>query len=223
MSKYEDHPIAATFPILVDSELHELAEDIRKNGLLNDILIYQGKILDGRNRYRACKIAGVQPTTCQYAGRDPVGHVVSLNLYRRQLRESQRAMVAAKIATLGEGRPSKTVSIDTVPTRGEAAKMLNVGEASVGRAKQILIKSPELAERVSAGEITVYAAQQEIKREAEPITPDGPEQKETSEQIPNEGMAWAKKAIKCLEKIQQNDAQKKRAYSHIQHWLSLRH
>jgi hypothetical protein len=60
----------------------------------------------------------------------------------------------------------------------------------------------------------------EAQENQEPISPEGPAT--TEEPAPCEGMAWAEKAIKCLEKIKHNDAQKKRAYNFVRHWLSLR-
>jgi len=84
--------------------------------------------------------------------------VVSLNLHRRHLDESQRAMVAAKIATLPAHRPAETAPIGAV-TQDTAADMLNVGRRSVQRAREVLDRgAPELVEAVQRGEVSVSAA-----------------------------------------------------------------
>jgi ParB-like chromosome segregation protein Spo0J len=62
MSKpLEPHQLAALFPELPPEELNLLARDIKTRGQLEPIIVYKGLILDGRNRYRACQIAGVKP------------------------------------------------------------------------------------------------------------------------------------------------------------------
>ena len=99
------HPYADLFPLLEGAELQSLADDIATNGLREKIWLYEGKILDGRNRWAACKLAKVEPQTREYRGSDPLGLVVSLNLKRRHLNESQRGMIAARLATLKQGRP----------------------------------------------------------------------------------------------------------------------
>jgi hypothetical protein len=71
-------------------------------------------IYDGRNRYRACAAAGVEPTLTTYTGADPLGHVLSLNFHRRHLTVSQKSLVFAKIATLERGRPSENTAIAVI-------------------------------------------------------------------------------------------------------------
>jgi hypothetical protein len=67
------------------------------------IVIFEGKILDGRNRYKACELANVEPIYRPYFGDDPLEYVVSLNLHRRHLTTSQKAMVAVEITNLKQG------------------------------------------------------------------------------------------------------------------------
>jgi len=91
----DSHPIANVWPSLNDQELEDLAEDIKANGLHHPVVLYEGKILDGRNRAKACELAGVALKTTKYRGEDPVGYAVSLNEKRRHLSSSQRAALAA--------------------------------------------------------------------------------------------------------------------------------
>src|ERR1700733_14887339 len=104
----EFHPLANIFPLMDENELKRLTEDIRKNGQREPIKLYEGKILDGRNRYRACVRLGIDPVTEEYTGNDALDYVVSRNMFRRHLNESQRAWAALKITTLrrGDGQAS---------------------------------------------------------------------------------------------------------------------
>ena len=91
------HPVAAIFPMMLESEFQELKEDILKNGLIEPIWTYQNKIVDGRNRYLACKKLGIKPRFKKWAnnnGSTLVDFVISLNLKRRHLNASQKAMSA---------------------------------------------------------------------------------------------------------------------------------
>ena len=94
----EFHEIANIFPLLESGDLQALANDIRISGLKTPILLFDGSILDGRNRYRACEIAGVAPRFETFQGDKTaaLSHVWSLNFQRRHLNSSQAAIADAK-------------------------------------------------------------------------------------------------------------------------------
>jgi len=141
-------------------EFKGLKEDIEENGQLEPILIdaKTGTIIDGRNRYEACLELDIIPVCEPWEGDDPVSFVVSKNLHRRQLSESQRGMVAARIANLKRGRPELNISIDLF-TQPDAAKALNVSVPTVKRAKEVLAEgAPSLVQAVDSGEVAVSTA-----------------------------------------------------------------
>jgi N6-adenosine-specific RNA methylase IME4 len=157
-SPLEFHPLADIFPLLEGYELAGLVDDIRAHGLHEPVVLYQGRVLDGRNRLRACEAAGVPCRFETYTGDDPISYVVSLNLRRRHLDESQRAMVAAKLATLKHGGDRSKSPIGDLP-QAEAAELLNVGKRSVERAAEVRDHgAPELVSAVEHGAVSVSAA-----------------------------------------------------------------
>jgi hypothetical protein len=158
------HPLADIFPLIEGSDYDALVADIKANGLLEPIWIYEDKILDGRNRWRACKDAKIEPKTREYKGKDALGFIVSLNLKRRHLNESQRGMVGARIANLGEGRPDKTTASIEAVSQPKAAVLMNVGRASIQRAKQVIERgTPELVKAVDSGRMPVSVAERLTK------------------------------------------------------------
>jgi N6-adenosine-specific RNA methylase IME4 len=157
MNDISFHELANIFPLIEGKEFQDLVDDIQANGLSEPILLYEGKILDGRNRYRACLEAFVNPTFQTYSGDNPLAKFISLNLKRRHLDESQRAMVAARIATLPKGANQHSPIGE--PSQAEAADMLNVGKRSVERAREVLEEgAPELVSAVERGAVSVSAA-----------------------------------------------------------------
>jgi len=161
---YEVHPAATLFPLIEGDAFRALVDDIKARGQeVPVVLDRDGRLLDGRNRARACQALGVDVKETRYAGDDPYGFVVSHNMHRRHLTESQRAMVAAKLANLGNGRPKETPPIGGVSptpiTTESAAKSLNVSTTSVERARSVRDHgTPELQQSVEKGEISVSKA-----------------------------------------------------------------
>jgi ParB-like chromosome segregation protein Spo0J len=187
--KVEVHPAAELFPLMSHTELSQLAEDIRAHGQREPCLVYQGQLLDGRNRWRACELLGLAPKVCKIKEShkfDPLQYVLSKNLRRRHLSQSQRAMVAARAKSLyqkrarqrqseggklggklaGRGR-SKTTA-DRVPenlpeasrdSRDQAGAGLKVSGKSVDHATTVLTRgSRKLQLAVDAGQVAVSRA-----------------------------------------------------------------
>lgn len=160
------HEYADIFPMLPLEELDTLAADIAANGLLEPITIYEGKVLDGRNRYVACLNVAVDPRLTQYTGDDPLGFVVSKNLHRRHMNEAQRSVIAAKLANMPVGRNwanSANLQNNQTVTQAEAATMLNVSPRSVASVKAIERDAPDLLLAMESGELSVNAAMREVK------------------------------------------------------------
>lgn len=193
MTDYRFHSAADIFPLMEGEALQALAEDIKREGLLTAIELLDGKIIDGRNRWNACKIAGVEPQFVNVTDvADPVAYVLSLNLHRRHLNESQRAMVggrakehyaaeAEKRLHLSQGRGQKgPANLPEVKgdSRDQAGAAVNVSGKSVDAASFVLKHGvPELAAAVDRGDVSVSAAAEVAKlpkKQQELIVISGP-------------------------------------------------
>jgi hypothetical protein len=170
------HPICLLFPELPKQELDDLAADIKEKGLFNAIVLYQDKILDGRNRYNACEIAGVEPRFVEWSGGSPLEWVVSENLVRRHLFSSQRAVLALDLLPLLEGEAAQRQRLSSGRGKKVAKKLAKVGNGGgngggksskaaarltktnstyIEAAKNIHKLAPELLEKVRSGVIKI--------------------------------------------------------------------
>lgn len=179
------HPVADLFPLLGEDELAELAADIRANGLHEPITLdVERRILDGRNRYRACLIADVEPRTTVYRGDDPIGFAVSMNLRRRHLSVGQKAMLALRLEPMYAAEASARVGgrprgdepkpradpreVKARRSDERAAKAVGTKGRNVAAAKRVSEKAPDLAAKVEADELALDRADRIIRdREAE--------------------------------------------------------
>jgi hypothetical protein len=151
------HCLGAIFPRLREKEFEALAKDIKEHGLLEEIVLFEGKVLDGWNRHLACRKAGVEPKYIDYAGGDPLGFVISRNIRRRQLTAGQLALAAARVSTLPIGS-NQYYSHEGLPI-GTAAKLFGIGERSVARAKVVLGKGIKgLIDAVESGQLKISHA-----------------------------------------------------------------
>lgn len=179
----QPHPVAELFPLMEGEEYQRLVDDVRSNGLREPVWLHpDGRVIDGRNRVRACADAGLPVRTRTWDGSGSlVELVVSLNLHRRHLDKSQRAMVALaveeRLAEEAEARRREAISrarreetVEIVPpsqpdkSREQAGKLVGVSGRYVQDAKAVRDKAPELAQRVAAGGMTIPEAKKEIRQ-----------------------------------------------------------
>ena len=78
-SEPEFHPLANLFPLMEGEDFDKLVQDIREHGLREPITLHEGKVLDGRNRHRACIAAGKGPRYRHLQDDDPLSFVISRN------------------------------------------------------------------------------------------------------------------------------------------------
>lgn len=158
MEQLKFHPVSEIFPSMPPAEFDALVADITANGLREPIHVMGNSVVDGRHRYRACLQAGVEPQFVVVPDdTDLNALVISLNLRRRHLDESQRAMVAARLANLPVG--SNQHAQICAPSQDSAAEMLNVSRRTVQHARAVLEHgAPELATAVDSGVIAVSSA-----------------------------------------------------------------
>jgi ParB-like chromosome segregation protein Spo0J len=182
MEIYKIHELASKLPEMSVEEFETLKESIKVNGLLQDIILWESKVLDGRHRYKACQELDVKPKFREYTGSTPVAYVIAQNVNRRHLTPSQRAVLAVellpdieaeaasrKAASLKQNAKKTNVlpiasnEANGEPTEQEskgksasiAAKLLDVSTTSVERAKRAKDEVPEKWEAIKNGTETV--------------------------------------------------------------------
>jgi ParB-like chromosome segregation protein Spo0J len=147
------HPLANRFPLMEGEELDALVADIRKHGLRESIILFEGKILDGRNRYRACIEAGAEPAySKRFTGTqaDAVAFVISANIHRRHLTPAKRREV---IATLLLSDPTKSDRRIAEETRSN--------RTTVGQVRK---------ELESSGDVSIVDTRTDTKGRSQPAT-----------------------------------------------------
>lgn len=172
------HEATSIFPMLGKKGLEDLATSIREGGQILPAVVHEGKLLDGRNRAKACELAGVELWTREWDGEGgtPLRYIIASNLTRRQLTPGQKAVAAAKAlpffeaeakerkATSGPGKyggePLGIKRPEAVKGRAteRAAEEFGSSAASVKRAKRLLREAPGEAEKVESGDKTLGSA-----------------------------------------------------------------
>lgn len=163
------HKLAKLFPLLDEVELRALADDIKKNGLIEPIWTFEDQILDGRNRFNACEAIGVKPKFQEYKGSDPVAFVIAINILRRHLSPWQLAILASEPALIEhyreQAKERETLGKAKLPDPSMAGQVRDQAGAAVGvsgkyveYAMKIRELAPELVEPSKAGKLDAITA-----------------------------------------------------------------
>ena len=173
MNEYQLHPLCTLFPRMTGQEFQSLADDIKANGQREPIILHEGMILDGGNRYRACLEAGVEPSFMEFGGENLVSYVLSANLHRRHMTPGQQAAIVASAqdwaSAHGRGgdrksNQSQAVDFDTVEKRAAASGVSRVTQM---KADKVAKEDPELAKKVAQGEVSLPEAVKKVSPKKE--------------------------------------------------------
>ena len=163
---YELHPLCTLFPRVSGAEFDALVADIKANGIMQPIVLHDGMILDGGNRYRACLEAGVEPTFTDFSGENIVSFVLSANLHRRHLSPGQQAAIVASAqdwaSAQSVGRPDKWCNVAPFSTTADRAAESGASLRTQKMADKVAKADPELAKQVAHGEISLPKAVEKI-------------------------------------------------------------
>lgn len=172
------HEVANLFPMMNDDEYAALVADIHQHGQREPIWIYDDQIIDGRNRWLACRDLGIQPATREYTGPSDmatlIAFVVSLNLKRRHLDKGQLAFVGIDIekALAEDARKRQGARNDITErfpesvsgeARQQAAAIVGTNAHYITDAKKVAAVAPDLAQEVRSGAMSLPEAKREIK------------------------------------------------------------
>jgi predicted HicB family RNase H-like nuclease len=176
----EFHSVANIFPMMTGKEFEALKQDILTNGLKEPIWLYEGKIIDGRNRYLACLETGTKPIFREYNGNesDLIDFVISLNIYRRHLNTSQKACLAVdimpvleqrtkenlskKMSAIRKGETEVSAKLQNLNSSQAASKIFGVSERYIFDAKKLHKESELLFGDVKAGKLTLQQAKKQL-------------------------------------------------------------
>lgn len=162
---YELHPLCTFFPRIEGAEFAALCEDIRINGQREPIVLLDGMVLDGGNRYRACVEAGIEPRFVEFEGGDAVAFVLSANLHRRHLSVGQHAAIVASVTNWATAQPAyrpKAGNVAPLQTVADRAALSGASERTQKTADKVAKADPELAKAVGQGKTTLAKAAVQI-------------------------------------------------------------
>ncbi len=127
------HDEALATPRMLEVQYEALKADIEQNGQLDPVVIYRGKIVDGRHRFLILNELNIKTITCfkmpNNATLSDIKKLVRSKETRRHETATQLAISALRHITKSNEKM----------TQAEASKMFGVGPKAIGFAKKILV------------------------------------------------------------------------------------
>jgi site-specific DNA-methyltransferase (adenine-specific) len=189
------HEVTNIFPLMSEQESDSLEADIAANGLRESVWMYKGKVIDGRNRARACEELGVKVPTQEWGGHGSLSAFVhSMNYHRRHLTDDQKAACAVEAKPFlekeakerereggrrggkkaGRGRPNRGSQNSDDPCRDknegrsatQAGELFGVGRSRVTAAEKVKRADKKLFKDVKAGKVKLSQAKRQVERAA---------------------------------------------------------
>lgn len=174
-----DNEFKKLIPPLSGDEFRQLEENILNEGIREKIILWQGVIIDGHNRYEIAQKHGIKFETAEknFADRDSVKIWIIKNQFgRRNLSAYDRSRLALQLEPLisekakvkqiesGGAVPQKSAK-PPIDTRAELATIAGVSHDTIAKVKTIELKAtPEVKEKLSSGEVSINQAYKEIKQ-----------------------------------------------------------
>jgi len=202
LGDYEIHPVAAMFPLMEGESFTQLVADIKENGLNDPIILSAdgSMMIDGRNRWRACEQASVDPAFKRlgkhYTELDILRFIISKNIKRRHMDAGQRGILAIALAPELEkaakqrmcagggdqvsvkakknrtpGEPKSAHPVRDPQVRDQLAEMFGVGHTTMSQAKTVVETSPQIASEVANGTKSLNEAYKEVRKKPKSSEP----------------------------------------------------
>lgn len=167
-------------PALTKEEFKQLEQNCLDEGIREKILVWNGFIIDGHNRYEISLKwdLEIQTETKHFKDEEAVKEWMILNQFgRRNLSNYQRSVLALQLEEVfskkaKENQGARTdisqisVKSKSIDTQKELSKVANVSHDTIAKVKKIQEKATEeVKAKLSTGEVSINSAYQDIKKE----------------------------------------------------------
>ena len=169
-------------PALTEEEYKQLEANILSEGIRDSLLVWNGILIDGHNRYEIATKHGLSYDVQEkeYADRAEAERWIILNQFgRRNLSAYDRSILALKLKPIVAAQAKENLikgaemtntglqkSVKAVNTQKEIAKAAGVSHDTIAKVEKIQAKAtPEIKKAGKSGEMSINQAYQATRRE----------------------------------------------------------